>query len=89
MRVLAVGDNFFIILKMKKKVVLNPDISSNIYIINRTLHDRLGIRIVSSRAESISHSSASLTRERSYFQHSKIKFVPPRGQVISSISIFL
>ena len=44
----------------------------------------LGIRILSSRAESISHSFASLTRER-YFQHSKIKFVSPRGHVISSI----
>ena len=36
------------------------------------------------RAESISHSFASLTPER-YFQHSKIKFVSPRGLVISSI----
>ena len=58
----------------------------SIYKINRTLHGRLGIRILSSRAESISHSFASLTRER-YFQHSKIKFVSPRGHVISSISI--
>ena len=33
----------------------------------------------------ISHSFASLTRER-YFQHSKIKFVSSRGHVISSIS---
>ena len=38
----------------------------SIYIINRTFHGRLGIRILSSRAESISHSFASLTRER-YF----------------------
>ena len=45
----------------------------SIYIINR-----------SSRAESISHSFAALTRE-GYFQHSKIKFVSPRGDVISSI----
>ena len=44
----------------------------------------LGIRILSLRAESIPHSFASLTRER-YFQHSKIKFVSPRGHVISSI----
>ena len=44
----------------------------------------LGIRILSSRAESIPHSFASLTRER-YFQHSKIKFVSPRGHVISFI----
>ena len=56
----------------------------NIYLMNRTLHDRLRIRILSSSVESISHSFASLTRER-YFQHSKIKFVSPRGHVISSI----
>ena len=37
-------------------------------------------RISSSRAESISHSFASLTRER-YFQHEKIKFVSPSGHV--------
>jgi len=37
----------------------------------------LGIRILSSRAESISHSLAALTRER-YSQHSKTKFVSPR-----------
>ena len=35
-------------------------------------------------AASISHSFAALTRER-YFQHSKIKFVSPRGYVIFSI----
>ena len=58
----------------------------SIYIINRTFHGRLGIRILSSRAESISYSFASLTRER-YFQHSKIKFVSPRGHEISSISL--
>ena len=52
---------------------------------HRTLHDRLGIRILSSRAERISHSFASLTRAR-YFQPSKIKHVSPRGHVISSIS---
>ena len=45
---------------------------------------RLGIRILSSRAESICHSFASLTRER-YFQHEKIKIVSPRGHVICSI----
>ena len=57
----------------------------SIYKINRTLRGRLGIRILSSRAESNSHSFASLTRER-YFQHEKIKFASPRGHVISSIS---
>ena len=39
---------------------------------------------MAARAESISHSFASLTRER-YFHHSKIKFVSPCGHVISSI----
>ena len=53
----------------------------SIYIINRTLHGHLGIRILSSSAESISLEFAALTRER-YFQHSKIKFVSPRGRVI-------
>ena len=43
-----------------------------------------GYEILSSRAESISHSFASLTRER-YFQHFKIKFVSPRSHEISSI----
>ena len=57
---------------------------TSIYIINRTLHGRLGIRILPSRAESISHSFAALSRER-YFQHSKIKFVSPRSHVISSM----
>ena len=67
----------------KKSCVLCRNFIS-IYKINRTLHGRLGIRILSSCAESISHSFASLTRER-YFQHSKIKFVSSRGHVISSI----
>ena len=58
----------------------------SIHKINRTLHGRLGIRILSSSAESISHEWAKRTSER-YFQHSKIKFVSPRGHVISSISI--
>ena len=53
----------------------------SIYKIKGTFHGRLGIRIFSSRAESISHSFASLTRER-YFQHSKVKFVYPSGHVM-------
>ena len=69
--------------KKKKGCVLCRNFIS-IYKINRTLHGRLGIRILSSLAESISHSFASLTRER-YFQHSKIEFVFPRGHVVSSI----
>ena len=84
MRVLVVGEHFFIISKMNKTSCFKSRHFINIYIINRTLHGRLGIRILSSRAEKISHSFASLTRER-YFQHSKIKFVSPRGHVISSI----
>ena len=56
----------------------------SIHIINRALHGRLGIRILSSRTQSIPHSFAALTRER-YFQHSKIKFVSPRGHVLCSI----
>ena len=86
MRVLAVGDHFFITSKLNKTSCFKSRHFINIYIINRTLHGRLGIRILSSRAESISHSFASLTRER-YLQHSKIKFVSPRGHVISSISL--
>ena len=56
-----------------------------IYKINRTLHGRLGIRILSSHAERISYSFASLNCKR-YFQHSKIKFIFPRSHVISSMS---
>ena len=84
MRVLAVGDHYFIIWKINKTSCFKSRHFIDIYIINRTLHGRLGIRILSSRAESISHSFALLTRER-YLQHSKIKFVSPRGHVISSI----
>ena len=39
------------------------------------------------RAESISHSFASLIHEI-YFQHSKVKFVSPRDRVISYIYNF-
>ena len=81
MRVLAVGDHFFIISKMSKTSCFKSGHFINIYIINRTLHGRLGIRILSSRAGRISHSSASLAHER-YFQHSKRKFVSPGGHVI-------
>ena len=70
--------------EFKKSCLLCRNFIS-IYKINRTLHGRLGIRILSSHAESISHSFTLLTRER-YFQHEKIKFVPPSGHVISSIS---
>ena len=72
--------------KMNKKSCVLCGNFFSIYKINRTLHGRLRIRILSSRAESISHSFASLTRER-YFHHSKIKFVSPRGHVISSIYV--
>ena len=43
---------------------IDQNISFSIYIINRTLHGRLGIRILSSRAESISHSFVALIRAR-------------------------
>ena len=68
----------------KKKGCLLCGNFISIYVINRTLHGRLEIRILSSRAESISHSFAALIRER-YFQHSKIKLASPRGHVISSM----
>ena len=70
-------------MNLKKGCVLCRDFMS-IYKINRTLHGRLGIRILSLSAESISHSFALLIHER-YFQHSKIKFVFPCSHVISSI----
>ena len=73
-----------IISKMNKKSCVLCRNFVSIYIINRTFYGRLGVRTLSSRAESISHSFVSLTRER-YFQHSKIKFVSPRGHKISSI----
>ena len=68
---------------IKKSCVLCRNFIS-IYKINRTLHGCLGIRILLSCAERISHLFASLTRER-YFQHSKIKFVSPCSHLISSI----
>ena len=70
--------------EFKKSCLLCRNFIS-IYKINRTLHGRLGIRILSSRAESISHSFAPLNRER-YFQHEKIKLVSPSGHVMSPIS---
>ena len=50
-----------------------------VYIINRTLRDRLEIRNFSSRVEKY------FTRSRNIFQHSKRNIVSPRGHVISSI----
>ena len=76
--------------EIKKKSCLLCRNFISIYKIKRTLHGRLGIRILSSSAESISHEWASLTWEmmnERYFQHSKIKFVSPSGHVISSISV--
>ena len=80
--------HFFAVSKMnlKKGCVLCRNFIS-IYKINRTLHGRLRLQILSLSAESISHSFASPTRER-YFQYSKIKFVFPCGHVISSIFCF-
>ena len=54
----------------KKSCDLCGNFISN-YDINRTLHGRLGIRILSCRAGSISHSFASLTHERYLPQQSK------------------
>ena len=71
-------------MNFKKFVFLCRNFIS-IYKINRTYHGRLGIGILSSRAKNISHEWAKWTSER-YFQHEKIKFVPPSGHVISSIS---
>ena len=87
----AIGDHFNCTILLfrkwlKKSYVLCRNFIS-ICKIKRTLHGRLGIWILSSRAESISHSFALLTLER-YFQRLKIKFVSPRGHVISSISSF-
>ena len=81
MRVLAVGHHFFIISKMNKTLCFKSGHFININIINRTLHGLLGIPLLSSSAESISHSFPSLTLVR-YFQHSKIKFVSLRGHVM-------
>ena len=44
MRVLVVGDHFFIISKMNKTSCFKSGHFINIYIINRALHGRLGIR---------------------------------------------
>ena len=60
----------------------------SIYVINRTLHGRLGIQILCSLAETISHEWVQRTGE-SYFQHEKIKFIHPRCHAISSIYITL
>ena len=68
---------------IKKSCLLSGNFIS-VYTINRTLHGCLGIRILSFRAESVSHSFASLTCKRN-LQHPKIKFLSPRGHVISSI----
>ena len=68
--------SLFAVSKMNKKSCLLCGNFISINIINRTLHRRLGIPILSSRAESISHSFAALTRER-YFQHSKKKMCIP------------
>ena len=70
--------------EIKKSCLLCRNFIS-IYKIKRTLHGRLGIRVLSSSAESISHEWASLTWEimnERYFQHSKIKFVSPSGHVL-------
>ena len=81
----AVGDHFdctiLLFQKWIKKSCLLSGNFISVYTINRTLHGCLGIRILSFHAESVSHSFASLTCKRN-LQHSKIKFVSPRGYVV-------
>ena len=72
--------------EFKKSCLLCRNFIS-IFRINSTLHGHLGIRTLSSRAESISHEWAPrVSSAEKYFQHEKIKFVSPSGHVISSIS---
>ena len=58
-----------------------------VYIINRILHARLWIRILSFRVQ-LAISLASLTSVRYQVEHEKIKFISARGHVVSSISWF-
>ena len=80
----AIGDHFNCInllsQKWKKSCVLWGN-SIRIYKINRTLHGRLGTRILFSRAESISQSQS---WER-YLQYDQMKLVFPSTNVMSSI----
>ena len=55
-----------------------------VYIIKRTLHDRLEKRNFSSRFEKTFHSLAALTREIFFNTRREIS-LSPRGHVISSI----
>ena len=64
--------HYFAVSKMSKKNCVLCRNFISIYKINRTLHGRLGIRILSSCAER-------------YVQYSKINFVSLRSHVISSI----
>ena len=83
--------------ELKKSCVLCWK-SISIYKINRTLHGHLGIRILSSCAESISHLFASLTRERYLALEDKIRipmqpcnilYVSHIGRFISQIKSLL
>ena len=55
-----------------------------VYIINRILHGRLEIQNFSSSVEKYFTSERS-ERVKYFFQHSKRKFVSPRGYVITTI----
>ena len=55
-----------------------------VYVINRTLHDRLEIRNFFSRVEKIFHSFVAPTHEI-FFNSSKRSFVSPHSHIISSI----
>lgn len=83
-RVSAVNGYFVAISKTNKTRCFYSGHLISIYIINTTLHGRIGRRILSSRADIFSHSFAVLTPE-GYYQNSKIKSVSPWGHVISSL----
>ena len=67
----------------KKSCVLCGNFISIYIKTNRTLHGCLGVQILSSHSESLSHSLTLLTHEK-YLQHSKIKFVSLHSHVIYS-----
>ena len=56
-----------------------------VYVINRILHARLWIRILSFRVQ-LDISLASLTSVRYQVEHEKIKIISACGHVVSSIS---
>ena len=70
--------------RLKQKIIRRYSNQNLLFLskcIEKTGGGRAGVRVLSSRADGISHSFASLNRER-YFQHEKIKFVSPSGHVM-------